>query len=78
MFVPSMSGGHVPDTGSSPFAREIVAGALAGVAEYTVCQPIDIVATRRMLSSGSAEGNIFTDMALLVGGFTRPTADQLS
>ena len=35
---------------SNPLFLEIGAGCMAGVVEYTVCQPIDLVATRRMLT----------------------------
>merc|ERR1712100_816050 len=36
----------------NPIFRELAAGCLAGICEYTVCQPVDMVATRRMLATG--------------------------
>lgn len=55
---------------------ELAAGSVAGVTEYTVCQPVDIVLTRRMLASGStsqASTGIIGDIVGLIreGGVSR-------
>jgi solute carrier family 25 2-oxodicarboxylate transporter 21 len=38
--------------------RELAAGCLAGVCEYTVCQPVDMVATRSMLATGDSASKV--------------------
>jgi len=53
---------HAEHSGSE-IARHLAAGCLAGVCEYTVCQPVDMVATRRMLVTTAAnKGSIIGDL----------------
>ena len=52
---------------NNPLLLELVAGSLAGVCEYTSCQPIDIVCTRRMLDASATQRSIPKELVNLWG-----------
>ena len=47
------------------FAKQISAGAIAGVCEYVFCQPVDIVATRAMLRTSNTGGGVMKEMSTI-------------
>lgn len=57
-------------TASTLLFRELAAGSVAGVCEYTVCQPVDIVLTRRLLGGAQVgqQGLIGDMIGLLYEG----------